>query len=356
MAGQARKGRKAPYILAGIVLLIIAAWSGAWFYASHRVDQAIAVWIQKQKARGTNIACERRTVSGYPFRLVVSCESLSIAASRNSTKTVLSLARVIVAAQVYNPRLIIAEAHSPFSLRVSGARNLSAESTWQNLRVSARISRPVPERISLMIEQPVARLTLPSGEERNIKAGQIQIHLRPAQDVTPRGAAMDLALAVAKANIPGANRLAGNDAPVDLQFTARTTAVPSLAVPGRLPERLERWRIASGGMVIRSVSVTKGKFQVTGSGRLTIDDERRPAGTIDARVRGIGQIARKLGLGLGPVNMGNLAAGLFGRKKSEAPEKPAGIAIPLPVMLRDGRVWIGPVKTGVRLRPLYPAP
>src|ERR1700675_1872401 len=104
------------------VLLVIAAaaWSAFWFYAASQVDSKADAWRAQEAKSGRVYDCARRSVAGFPFRLEVRCDGASVAllsqtAGQAATQTPIAarLGEILVVAQIYDPKLLIAEFTAP---------------------------------------------------------------------------------------------------------------------------------------------------------------------------------------------------------------------------------------------------
>src|SRR6185437_2528114 len=90
----------APFTL---LILIAIAWSAGWFVVRDRAVAAIDRFLAVEAAAGRQWTCADRSVSGYPFRIEVSCETVTV---RRGPVTA-SAGRLLAVAQVYKPRHII---------------------------------------------------------------------------------------------------------------------------------------------------------------------------------------------------------------------------------------------------------
>src|ERR1700755_2143136 len=101
--------------IAPVLLLIIAiAWSGFWFFAASQVDVQADAWRAREAQSGRDFDCAKRSVGGYPFRLEVTCAGASVAlksqaAGQTATPVTAKLGQILVVAQVYDPKRVIAE-------------------------------------------------------------------------------------------------------------------------------------------------------------------------------------------------------------------------------------------------------
>jgi hypothetical protein len=343
-----RRGRFwlfAPFVLLG---LAAAGWSAAWVVIRERTTGAIDGWLASEAALGRQWACPNRTVGGFPFRIEVRCDSLSL--QRPDSR--LTLGPVTALAQVYRPRHIIAHLGGPF--RASDGRT-DVEGSWSLLQASVRLDEGL-QRASVAIEGPAFRVTGAPPGDLALSAQRLETHLRPNPRRGDEGA-YDWTLNVARLALPGLDTLIGGTEPadVDLQLTA-TQARDIRARPWA--DELERWREAGGRLEVSHAALAKGGRRIEGTGQFGLDDAHRPQGRAELAAAGIEGL---LGSFIGP-RAGATAAllgALTGRSINPAPPAGGGPGksglTPLPPLrIEDGRVHVGPLPIpGVRLGPLY---
>src|SRR3954468_12649003 len=110
-------------------LLVVAAivWSGFWFYAASEVGVRADAWRAREAKSGRIYDCDKRSVAGFPFRLEVRCSGASVAlksqtAGQTATQAPITakLGEILVVAQIYDPKLLIAEFTAPATLSDRG--------------------------------------------------------------------------------------------------------------------------------------------------------------------------------------------------------------------------------------------
>jgi hypothetical protein len=67
-----RFGLYLPFIILGT---LAAIWSGIWYYAASKTETVIIDTLIKEASQGREWACPNRRVSGFPFRIEVTCDS-----------------------------------------------------------------------------------------------------------------------------------------------------------------------------------------------------------------------------------------------------------------------------------------
>jgi len=141
--------------IAPVLLLVAAiAWSAFWFSAASQVDVSADAWRAREAKSGRVYDCARRSVAGFPFRLEVRCDGASVAlvsqtAGQASAQTPITakLGQILVVAQIYDPKLLIAEFTSPATVSDRNAQNFVVN--WR-LGHSSVVGLPaVPQRASI---------------------------------------------------------------------------------------------------------------------------------------------------------------------------------------------------------------
>src|SRR3979490_1380174 len=109
----------ALFIMPVLLLIAAAAWSGFWFFAASEVEVKADAWRAQEAKSGRVYDCAKRSIAGFPFRFEVRCDGASVAL-RSQTATQASftakLGEILVVAQVYDPKLVIAEFSAPATI------------------------------------------------------------------------------------------------------------------------------------------------------------------------------------------------------------------------------------------------
>jgi hypothetical protein len=191
--------------LAVFIVVLFGAYSAGWFTLANRLEKQAEATIASLNSEGATAECTNLEVRGYPFRLGLFCDSLSYDdAARNIGATAGSLRS---AAQIYQPRRIVAELDGPLRTSTPGLPPLWLD--WDKLRASVCIAEPVPERISVEAEG-LSGTTDPQDDDDPVSlfsAEAAEAHLRP------NGADLDGAVSFTQLQIDPA-AVAGRTLPV----------------------------------------------------------------------------------------------------------------------------------------------
>ena len=332
-------------LVASLVTLVVG-WSALWWFARHEAEQTFAAWIRNERAEGRIWTCPNQSIGGYPLGIVLSCRQPSFRGPLADGIYTGTLAGLQAEARLYFPTNVLVTLSGPLKLQDrKGGAPFTAE--WGSSKLTLRGEVPGDlDRGQIEFENLAA--TFP-GESAPARVGRLEASFRsvPQNAVQPFDA--ETILSLTDAQIPSLDAALGNTEALTASVAATVTRFFGTAPTW--PALLKPWREAGGQLRIRSLSLQKGGFRVEGDGKFDLDDERRPNGNFDARFIGLEPLAQKLGIPLPALQIGGALSALLGGKANAGNAGSAALA--LPIVAKDGRLWVGPVKTGVKLDPLY---
>src|ERR1700730_10065214 len=148
------------FLLPVLLVIAAAAWSAFWFYAASQVEVSADAWRAQEAKSGRVYDCARRSVAGFPFRLEVGCEGATVSlvsqtAGQAATQAPITaeLAEILVVAQVYDPKLLIAEFTRPAAVSGRG-QEPTVIVNWSKARSSVVGLPAVPQRASIVFDDP----------------------------------------------------------------------------------------------------------------------------------------------------------------------------------------------------------
>ena len=341
--------RFARAILWPISLLAIAAllWTGAWFYAARFATGRIAAWIEREKGHGRVWTCPEQTIGGFPFAMDVSCKEPALLAG-NAGKTIAgTLGGLTARLSVFQPDQIAVTLASPLAVTDKTAGQ-TFNLQWNMLE---GVVRGLPSRVAavdIAIRQPAVAFAAADAAPQTVRAEFVQLKAVRASGRPETDRAYDVALKVKAAGVPALDALARSAEAVDLDAAFVATQAGLASEPDML-SRLEIWRRAGGRLELANASLVKGSLSLQAKGTLALDVAHKPEGDLEVEAAGIEELAAQFGLPLGSLKLGGLLAGLTGSPPPAANPK----AIHLALKMRDGRLYLGPFKTPVKLAPLY---
>ncbi|CAH1668128.1 conserved hypothetical protein [Hyphomicrobiales bacterium] len=337
---QSRFWLYAPPLL---LLLLAVAWSAFWFYARGRAAAEIDAALAREAERGRTWTCADRTIGGYPFRIELRCNALALTSTRWGDAVRVETGPAVAVGQIYSPGLVIFELTGPAKVTLPDNRSLAL--SWTNL--DASLAWRNPERFALVASDLSGVLSAPGANPETWSSKTLEAHLRrnPARPATDQ--AVDIAITAKGTVLPPIDALLGNSDTGEIALQATLTQSESFR-KGFNPDALESWRGAKGTLELTRLSSTKGKARVDGSGVLQLDPTHRVSGDLRLAAAGIEQI--------GGIRIGNLLGGLgglLGGRGADAATAPGLTSLP-PVSLREGRVFLGPIRLPLQpLPPLY---
>ncbi len=92
--------RRSRFWLYGPFMLLVvlaAGWSAFWFYARGRIATEIDTALAREVERGRTWTCTDRSIGGFPFRIELRCNALSLTSTRWGDQS-FSLRRLLITA------------------------------------------------------------------------------------------------------------------------------------------------------------------------------------------------------------------------------------------------------------------
>lgn len=369
--------RSWPLLVPILIIVILAGgWSAFWFYAAGKAQDIIVDWRQREAKSGRVYGCARESMAGFPFRIEVKCTDPQAEFRTTQPPLALRAADLLVALQVYQPNLLIAEFDGPLAVSDRG-QPAKYTANWSLGRASVRGTPRNPERVSITFDNPVLDRNDAPSPERAFSAKHAELHGRLASGTVRDKPVIDIALNLVAAVAPSIHPLAAQpfDADLDTQLVGLRNFDPKPwaqrfreieQANGRIEVRLARVRqgetlaVAAGNLGLTPAGLLNGELQVTVAGldkllpALGADQLVRPesaAGqkldqalnSLDRVIPGLGGLARQkagIGVAVGAALLGQPAE-LEGRK-----------AVRLPLRFADGEMSLGPIKVG-KVGPLF---
>ena len=287
------------FIMPVLLLIAAAAWSAFWFYSASRVDVIADAWRAREAQSGRIYDCARRSVAGYPFRLEVRCDGARVSlvsqtAGQGAAQTPITakLGQILVVAQVYDPKLLIAEFTAPAT--ISDPNDSSSMIVkWRTARSSIVGLPGVPQRISLVFDDPALDRVKGSLQTPLLRAKHIELHGRIAEGSPSDHPVIETVLRVAGGSLQEVHPLLAQ--PFDAEVNAKLSGLKDFA-PKPWPERFRELQAAGGHAEIVQSRIQQGNLIAVASGTLGLTPEGRLDGELQMTVAGIEQVIPALGL------------------------------------------------------------
>ena len=331
-------------LAAGLILfaLVAIAWAGGWFFISQRVQIAIDTWIEEEKLRDRFWACSSRATSGFPFSVRFACGGPTFKSQSGPVRSATADA-LTGEASAFNPFHVNLSVRGPMKLVAPAG---SATLDWQSFEGSLTTRDRAPD-ISLRLNAlHVVEAAGEAANWNNFRAGHAAFRFQKSPDRAPEADARLVTMSVNDVAASKLDELFKNQEPFRVNLSA-VILNAGAATTGTFAERLDRWADSGGRIQIGNLVAEKGASQLNASGDLTVDEQRRPAGQLSVRLSGVGPLLSQFKLPVAPLAIEGLLRGSGNRAGSSLLENRT-----LPFELRNGRLYVGPLRTPVAIPPL----
>lgn len=330
-----------------ILLVVLVAWTGWWFWLSQQVRQRMDLAAESLRTRGWEVAYSRPELSGWPFRTRLESAHVRLTAP---TGHEIAAPRLAAEANAYRPDRWVLAADDGLVLTRGDKGKVAVAAPV--IRASASgLTQPFPN-LALELVEPVFTAH-PGAEPFPLeRAERIELYLRPGQprEEQAEGDAVQTALPASQRNVDVLFRLIDatgrRDGPIDFMsrgglFSLQAETVvenfQGLSGPDA-PTLLAAWT-ASGGRFLD----VRGEMQAGDSAArlesdvLSADGDGRLMGTL----RLSADRAAPALTGLARSDAVNRTAAVGAAAAAGADEVLTG-DVTLEVEFREGRAWLGP--------------
>ena len=354
-------------------------------------------WRAQEAKSGRVYDCAKRTIAGFPFRLEVRCDGASVSLISQTagqaaaqTPVTASLGEILVVAQVYDPKLLIAEFNAPAT--ISDSRGTSSMLVnWSKARSSVVGLPAVPQRASIVFDDASIDRINGSVQVPLARARHVELHGRLAEGSPLDHPVIETVLKIEAGSVQESHPLLAQ--PFDAEVRTMLSGLKDLA-PKPWPERFRELQAAGGHVEIVQSRIQQGDLIAVAAGTLGLSAQGHLDGELQMTVAGIEKVIPALGLekmldegvpqatldrvapgvktqdvgnvlgaldraipGLGKVvkqnaNVG-VAAGINALGKEAVLEGKKARTFPLRFV--DGAVYLGPLKVG-QVPPLFRFP
>ena len=378
------------FIMPGLLVIAALAWSAFWFLAASEAEVKADAWRAQEAKSGRVYDCAKRSVAGFPFRFEVRCDGASVALkSQTATQAAFSakLDEILVVAQVYDPKLVIAEFSAPATIAERGGPP-SLAVNWSKARASVVGLPAIPQRASIVFDDPAIDRLNATVATPLARAKHVELHGRLAEGSSLDRPVIESAWKIEGGSVRELHPLLAQ--PFDADGRALLSGLKDFA-PKPWPERFREIQAAGGHVEIVQSRIAQGELIAVAAGTLGLSANGRIDGELQMTVAGIEKVIPALGIekmldegvpqstldrvapgvktqdinnlmgaldraipGLGKVvkqnaNVG-VAAGINALGKEAVLEGKKARAFPLRFV--DGAVYLGPLKVG-QVPPLF---
>ncbi len=186
--------RRFVYLILTLVVLIAGSVFG-WNYLAGKLESGLNMQIKRLAAQGKTLECDNQRIEGFPFRVGLFCDEILFEEPSKGIK--FKAGKVRSAAQFYQPGFMVGEVDSPARLSLPNIGGINLH--WKLAQTSSRISLDGIKRISLNLENLVARKTKNNPQRMpDVYLSSLGLHIRAAGDDI---ASMDAEAAIDLKNI-----------------------------------------------------------------------------------------------------------------------------------------------------------
>jgi len=380
------------FLMPILLLIAVVAWSAFWFYAASQAEVKADAWRAQEARSGRSYDCAKRSVAGFPFRLEVRCEGARVTLTSQTANAApvpvtVNLSQILAVAQIYDPKLLIAEFSAPATISESqGAPAMLVN--WSKARASVVGLPAIPQRASIVFDDMAIDRTNSAVQLPVARAKHIELHGRLAEGSTSKDPVIESVLRIEAGSVQEIHPLLAR--PFEAEIRAKLSGLKDLA-PKPWPERFRELQAGGGHVEIVQSRIHQDDLVAVAAGNLTLTPQGRLDGELQMTVAGLEKIIPALGIekmldegvpqaaldrvapgvktqdvtnllgaldkaipGLGKVvkqnaNLG-VAAGINALGKEAVLEgKPART---FPLRFVDGTVYLGPLKVG-QVPPLF---
>jgi hypothetical protein len=287
------------FIMPILLLIAAAAWSAFWFFAASQVDGRADAWRAQEAKSGRVYDCAKRSVAGFPFRLEVRCDGASVTllsqtAAQAATQSPMTaqLGEILVVAQVYDPKLLIAEFTAPATISDRG-RQTSMIVNWSKAHSSVVGLPAVPQRASITFDD--ASVNRVDGPVQAPLAGakHVELHGRLAEGSALDRPVIETVLQIAGGSVQGLHPLLVQ--PFDADVRTMLSGLKDFS-PKPWPERFREIQAAGGHVEIVQSRIAQGDLIAVAAGTLGLTADGRLDGELQMTVAGIEKVIPALGI------------------------------------------------------------
>jgi hypothetical protein len=279
-----------------LVLVAALAWSAFWFYAASKLDETADAWRAREAKSGRVYDCAKRSVAGFPFRFEVRCSGASVTlqaqtAGAPQAPVTARLSDIVVVAQVYDPKLLIAEFAAPAT--ISGPDQLALTVNWSKARSSIVGLPAIPQRASIVFDDPAIDRIDASVQVPLARARHVELHTRLADGSAQENPVIETAMQIAGGSLQDVHPLLAQSFDADVRTLL--TGLKDFS-PKPWPERFREIQAAGGHVEIVQSRIAQGDLVAVAAGTLGLNANGRIDGELQMTVAGIEKVIPALGI------------------------------------------------------------
>ena len=287
------------FLMPVLLLIAAAAWSAFWFYAASEAEVKADAWRAQEARSGRVYDCARRTIGGFPFRLELRCGGAGVSlisqtAGQAAAQTPVAahLGEILVVAQVYDPKLLIAEFTAPATISESGGTS-SMLVNWSKARSSVVGLPAVPQRASIVFDDASIDRINGSVQLPLARARHVELHGRLAEGSALDHPVIETALKIEAGSVQELHPLLAQ--PFDVDARMLLSGLKDMA-PKPWPERFRELQAGGGHVEIVQSRIRQGDLIAVAAGTLGLSAQGRLDGELQMTVAGLEKVIPALGI------------------------------------------------------------
>jgi hypothetical protein len=282
------------FIMPALLVVAAIAWSAFWFYAASEVGVRADAWRAQEAKSGRVFDCGKRSVAGFPFRLEIRCDDASVSlvsqTAAAGTPITVRLGEILVVAQIYDPKLVIAEFKAPATIADRGAPPTMIVN-WSKARSSVVGLPAVPERASIVFDDP--SIVNGAAQTPLARANHIELHGRIADGSPADHPVIETVSQIRGGSVQEVHPVLA--APFDADVRTKLSGLKDFS-PKPWPERFREIQAAGGHVEIVQSRIQQGDLIAVAAGTLGLNANGRIDGELQMTVAGIEKVIPALGI------------------------------------------------------------
>jgi hypothetical protein len=201
------------------------------------------------------------------------------------------LGEILVVAQVYDPKLLIAEFTAPAT--ISGPDQLALTVNWSKARSSIVGLPAVPQRAAIVFDDPAIDRINAQVATPLARAKHVELHARLADGSAQDHPVIETALQIAGGSLQDLHPLLAQ--PFDADVRTLLTGLQDFS-PKPWPQRFREIQAAGGHVEIVQSRIAQGDLIAVAAGTLGLNADGRIDGELQMTVAGIEKVIPALGI------------------------------------------------------------
>jgi hypothetical protein len=285
------------FLMPALLLIAAAAWSAFWFYAVSQAEVKADAWRAQEAKSGRSYDCAKHSVAGFPFRLEVRCDGARVTLTSQTAGTApapvtINLGQILAVAQIYDPKLLIAEFTAPATISDSPS-SPAMQVSWSKASSSVVGLPAVPQRASIVFDDVGIDRANGSVLQPLARAKHVELHGRLAEGSPLNNPVIESVLRIEAGSVQEIHPVLAR--PFGAEIRAKLSGFADFA-PKPWPQRFRELQASGGHVEIVQSRIQQDDLVAVASGTLMLTPQGRPDGELQMTVAGIEKIIPALGL------------------------------------------------------------